>query len=294
MLKAKDFKFYAREALKGRWLSAGGTALVAGLLGASIGTQVSISNPFGNYETEELANLGAGGISSEISGVLIAVLVGLALVILLWAVVSLVIGGASTIGYAKYNLHLVDDQEAKLGDVVSEYDRLGVGFGMKFFTGLYTLLWSMLFVIPGIMAAYSYFLAPFILAENPEMKSRDAIRESKELMKGNRWRLFCLQLSFIGWTILAAFGGLILMAFTIVPFAMSGTVDSTVLAVIAALLVVAIYIVILNFLLVPYMQAANAVFYREIKDGKYSNPTVEGVAEEYSYEAMGYSYESVE
>ena len=65
--------------------------------------------------------------------------------------------------------------------------------------------WTLLFIIPGLIAAYRYQLTGYILAENPEMGANDAITRSKELMKGNKWRLFCLDFSFIGWDILSAF-----------------------------------------------------------------------------------------
>lgn len=63
----------------------------------------------------------------------------------------------------------------------------------------------MLFVIPGIVAAYSYAMAPFIMLENPNCGARQALAESKEMMRGNRWRLFCLEISFVGWSILNLF-----------------------------------------------------------------------------------------
>ena len=69
----------------------------------------------------------------------------------------------------------------------------------------YIIGWALLFIIPGLIAAYRYQLTGYILAENPEMGANDAITRSKELMKGNKWRLFCLDFSFIGWDILSAF-----------------------------------------------------------------------------------------
>ena len=70
---------------------------------------------------------------------------------------------------------------------------------------MYTFLWSLLFIIPGIIATYSYAMTGYILAEHPELTASEAIERSKEMMSGNRFRLFCLQLSFIGWAILCAF-----------------------------------------------------------------------------------------
>ncbi|MBQ2829458.1 MAG: DUF975 family protein [Oscillospiraceae bacterium] len=94
---------------------------------------------------------------------------------------------------------------------------------------LYVLGWSLLFIIPGIVAGYSYAMTPYILAENPEMEPKDAIRASKEMMIGNRWRLFCLEISFIGWSLLAS-----------LTFGIG------------------------YFVLTPYQQAAQAAFYREL------------------------------
>lgn len=69
---------------------------------------------------------------------------------------------------------------------------------------IYSMLWSILFIIPGIIASYSYAMTSFVLADNPEMSANEAIRESKRLMKGNKWKFFCLQLSFIGLMIIGA------------------------------------------------------------------------------------------
>ena len=99
----------------------------------------------------------------------------------------------------------------------------------SFLQALYVLLWTLLLVIPGIIAALRYSMTNYILAENPEMKAGEAIDASKELMDGNKWRLFCLGFSFIGWEILAA----------CVP-------------------------VIGVLVLLPYTSAANAAFYRDI------------------------------
>ena len=70
---------------------------------------------------------------------------------------------------------------------------------------IFTFLWSLLLVIPGIIKSYSYSMAGFIMSENPEMSAKEAMEVSMRMMKGNKWRLFCLQLSFIGWGILCVF-----------------------------------------------------------------------------------------
>ena len=68
---------------------------------------------------------------------------------------------------------------------------------------VFVCLWTLLLIIPGIIASYSYFLVFYILSDNPELSAMDALKESKKMMYGYKWKLFCLQLSFIGWGILS-------------------------------------------------------------------------------------------
>ncbi len=74
-----------------------------------------------------------------------------------------------------------------------------------FFRDLYTFLWSLLFVIPGIVKFYEYRMVPYLLADCPDMPREDAFAISKELMTGNKWNAFVLDLSFFGWHILNTF-----------------------------------------------------------------------------------------
>lgn len=76
-------------------------------------------------------------------------------------------------------------------------------FCALFLVRLFTFLWTLLLIIPGIMKAFSYALTPYILLDEPELTARQAITRSCEIMQGRRWKLFCLSLSFIGWGILS-------------------------------------------------------------------------------------------
>lgn len=75
---------------------------------------------------------------------------------------------------------------------------------VMFVKNLFTLLWTLLFVIPGIVKSYAYRMVPYILAEQPDIKYKDAIRISQEMMYGQKMDTFVLDLSFIGWSLLAA------------------------------------------------------------------------------------------
>ena len=87
-----------------------------------------------------------------------------------------------------------------------------------FFRGLYTFLWSLLFIIPGIIKAYEYRLIPYLLAENPNMDMQEAFERSRTMMDGNKYDAFILDISFIGWIILSEVTRGILGIFYVNPY----------------------------------------------------------------------------
>jgi hypothetical protein len=89
---------------------------------------------------------------------------------------------------------------------------------IMFLKGLYTYLWSLLFVIPGIIKMYEYRMIPYILAEHPDIDSKEAFAVSKNMMMGNKWNAFNLDLSFLGWMILSAVTCGILSIFWVNPY----------------------------------------------------------------------------
>lgn len=243
---AEDYRSMARDALRGHWLTAILTSFVASLIGAWI---VSSGSGGSDLDSETFPNMTVG----EIPSVWFAVIIAAVGVLVVYAVVLCIIGGAGTLGYARFNLKLVDGERATLGDLFSQFHRIGEGFLMNLLMGLYIFLWSLLFIIPGIMKSYSYAMTPYILAENSHYTANDAISESCRIMDGNRWRLFCLHFSFIGWELLCAVPsviGLILAA--------TGTI--AIWLYIPFVLVSGVAFCLLH----PYMEAAQAAFYRDI------------------------------
>ncbi len=87
-----------------------------------------------------------------------------------------------------------------------------------FLRDLYTFLWSLLFIIPGVVKAYEYRMVSYLLADCPDMPKEDAFAISKELMMGNKWNAFVLDLSFIGWNILNLFTCGLLSVFWVSPY----------------------------------------------------------------------------
>lgn len=156
-------------------------------------------------------------------------------------VFTLFVGTAVRIGHLRFRLQLIDGERADLAKVFSGFDRsylpaiglrllrtlylflwglpsllfLGVsivtiflcllGFGYDFFiVSLLSFLFCLAFSVLPIIAQYRYAMSDYIMAENPNVTVSGALRESAAMMRGNKWRLFCLQLSFIGWDILCA------------------------------------------------------------------------------------------
>lgn len=87
-----------------------------------------------------------------------------------------------------------------------------------FLRKIYIFLWSLLLVVPGIIKSYEYRMVPYLLADSPEMTRQDAFRLSKELMYGQKWNAFVLDLSFIGWNLLSACTCGLLAIFYVNPY----------------------------------------------------------------------------
>lgn len=89
-----------------------------------------------------------------------------------------------------------------------------------FLRDLSVVLWGCLFIIPGIIKSYEYSQVTYILSENPDISAKEALRQSKAMMKGNKWKAFVLDLSFLGWDILSMITFGILGIFYVEPYKM--------------------------------------------------------------------------
>lgn len=89
---------------------------------------------------------------------------------------------------------------------------------VQFMRGLFTFLWSLLFIVPGIVKSYAYFAVPFILAENPDMNYKRALQLSKDMTYGHKGDLFVMHLSFIGWILLSGITFNIVGVFHVFPY----------------------------------------------------------------------------
>ena len=228
-MRAADFRAAARQSLAGKWIVAVIAGLVAYLLGGGADSLVSFN-----------ANVSQGTASMEVANFIIPLdtiffvgwLSSAVVIAIAMAVIMAILGSVVEVGYADFNLALVEQRDARIEMLFGHFSNFKTAFCTRFLKWLYITLWSLLFIIPGIMATYSYAMTSYILAEDPELTASQAIARSKQLMAGNRWRLFCLQFSFIGWDILCSF-----------------TMG------------------IGNLFLSPYRAAAEAAFYRDLTSG---------------------------
>ena len=149
----------------------------------------------------------------------------------LGTVAGVIVAGAVYIGVAVYYLKLTRGENVGITDLLHGFKNDFSGnFMLGFMRSVFITLWSLLFVIPGIIKTYSYSMAVYIKADHPYYRWNECITISRYMMKGYKWKFFCLQLSFIGWDI--------------VNFFMFG---------------------IGNLWLIPYKEAAYAEFYKERK-----------------------------
>lgn len=120
--------------------------------------------------------------------------------------VGLLVGGPLAISFSYFFLTLSRNKTVEIGGMLKGFDKnfLNSVLAMVLIT-IYVLLWAILLIIPGIIAALSYSQAFFILVEHPTMSASDAISKSKAMMDGYKWKYFCLGLRFIGWAILCIF-----------------------------------------------------------------------------------------
>lgn len=219
MLKAKDFRQRAWSRLNGNWVNAIVMVLIVSVI------------------TGACAGLSFTGVG---------------------AVAVILISGPLSLGLAQQFLKLVRGGSMEISRLFDGFKNFLNAFLLGLVNSIFIALWSLLLVVPGIIKSYAYSMSFYILADNPDMSQSAARQRSIDLMNGNKWRLFCLDLSFIGWYLLCAltFG-------------------------------------ILTLWVEPYHEAARAEFYQELlAESRNSNNGMPGAVPGGSVFGTGYSADS--
>lgn len=188
-----DYRRIARENLEGNWGQSVAIAFVAALFGALVA---------GSGFTFEI-NMDAEYMQ-HIPRFVLSMLAAIASVAGVLNLAQFILGGTVQLGYTQILLKQYHHQEFDISELFSQFHRFKQGFLQSFLRILYTALWSLLLVIPGIIAHYKYAMTPFLMTDNPEMTAKEAMAASTELMDGHKGELFTLGLTFIGWDILAS------------------------------------------------------------------------------------------
>lgn len=115
---------------------------------------------------------------------------------------AMIVTPAFALSVYRVYLNLTNDTKPDAADAFCGFDDFWSAFKVNFLVGLFTFLWSLLFVIPGIVKSISYSMSMYILAENKEKPALECINESKSMTYGYKMDLFVLSLSFIGWILL--------------------------------------------------------------------------------------------
>lgn len=194
MLRARDFRQRAWSALTGKWGIMVLITLIVSLIGGA-----------------------CAGLSWFVVG----------------AVAGIIITGPLMLGLAFVNLKVARGGYAEIGDTFEGFKNFANSFILYLLNTVFVALWSLLLVVPGIIKSYSYSMGFYILSDNPTMDPNTARKTSMQMMNGNKWRLFCLDCSFIGWYLLC-----------VLTFG------------------------ILSFWVAPYHEAARAQFYLSLKEGQ--------------------------
>ena len=121
-------------------------------------------------------------------------------------IATIVVTGPLLFGLCRVCVNLgKGKQDLDIGEIfVGFKENFTQSFLLYLLTAIFTFLWALLFIIPGIVKSYAYAMAPYILQDDPTKEWKQCLDESQAMMKGNKWQLFCLDFSFIGWMLLGA------------------------------------------------------------------------------------------
>lgn len=205
----KELKEKAKLRLKANYWKAVLVGLITLLLGGASSASYKFSSAGSSAETSGAA---AGAGWESIPHIPLAGIIAIGIFVVIFVLIAVAIGlllkamffNPLEIGQDRF-FYKDLGEKAEIKEVCYAFDR-GYKNNVKvmFFRDLYTFLWTLLFIVPGIVKGYEYRMIPYILGENPNMEMNEVFAMSKQMMTGNKWRAFVLDLSFVLWEILGA------------------------------------------------------------------------------------------
>ena len=172
--------------------------LVALILGAVSSAATYAVNDRGNYNPKDVATALIYGLTAEeLRGIILFFLGLIGLVILIGFLIQIFIKNPLQVGCYRFFKKNVEDGQAELGLIGEGFGDYGRVFVTLLLRDIFLCLWSMLFLIPGLIKIYSYRMVPYIVKDNPELSATEVITKSREMMNGHKWKAFVLDLSFM-------------------------------------------------------------------------------------------------
>ena len=204
MWTRKELKAQAKAALKrSYWKIVLMTTVFLALL-SRVGNMGSSNLALLHYGSTETGRIWDWALKFLPSEMVAAMLVIAWVAIVAGIVIDILLVNPIEVSFAAFRMNALRDK-ARVSDMGRGFDvSYKRNVGTLFFVGLYTTLWTLLLVIPGIVKSLEYSMIPYLLADHPEMTRKEAFAASKAMMKGNKWKAFVLDLSFILWSMLGA------------------------------------------------------------------------------------------
>lgn len=143
---------------------------------------------------------------------------GISLAVIIGVLIRIFVLNPVEVGAHRFFRKNVPAGTGRLSALKEGFTQYGRVFLTLFLRDLFTWLWSLLFVIPGIIKSYSYRMVPYIVKDEPGLSPREVINRSREMMRGNKWGAFVMDLSFLGWYILGALTFGVLNVFWVDPY----------------------------------------------------------------------------
>lgn len=228
MWTRKELKERAKEALKRNYWKIVLVSLIGMLIGGGLGSSGisgggsdirdmasdNVEEHFTEHENDDVDWEGAEAVLDDIqmdirpqdivavAFTVIVVLIVAAIVLAIGIALDVLLLNPVQVGINRFMVKSLDDT-ARIAEVGYTFDHnYKNGVKVMFFKDLYVVLWSLLFIVPGIYKAYQYRMVPYILGENPDMTYQEVLQRSKDMMDGQKWDAFVLDLSFILWHML--------------------------------------------------------------------------------------------
>lgn len=208
-----ELKIRAKAAVKMYYWKMVLVALILSMIGggaSSVGSRSASDNSAGSGASSMFEGINMQVAMIAVIIVLVVVVIALALSVFVFNVLEVGCRGF-------FSRSMTEDPELGLiadGFTQNYWNCVKTQFLKSLFIGL----WSLLFVIPGVIKAYEYRMVPYLLAEHPEMSSGEIFARSKEMMQGNKWDTFVLDISFVGWVLLSGITLGILYIFWVGPY----------------------------------------------------------------------------